>query len=348
MPVPQGVIILGSLAAFFLCMMAISAALKYYFGKKAAEDEANASITSTWGPSASSPGPAAASDVEDERAKLIKGDDDLVGAKTIQLDEVDINVVSPPSIPDPFTINATTPPDYTISFDIKVEKNLPMNGTFTILDRGGNADDNTGRRPWVQLVTTSRNDRRCAADITELQGLEGLGNFAGSQGSGGLNQVRFAPDTAGCQKVDNWVVDHTNTIRVIHKAATTPFPDKSTTVGPQAGQDFKNCTIVVKSRSQTEAEIKIFWDSVLAVESQVSEFADWGSVVSKWRWAGGQTAPNANIGSVKIKNAYIFGRALDDSEVAILLYRGANAESTYAVEPTMASWKFNPSGYASD
>jgi hypothetical protein len=183
--------------------------------------------------------------------------------------------------------------------------------------------------------------------LTELRGLEGLNEFEGSKGSGGLNQVRLA-DAGGCQKVDNWVIDHTNTIKFTHKAAATPILEGATTVGPQAGQDFKNLTIVVKNRSSTEADVKIFWDSVMVMETQVSKFADWGSVVSKWRWAGGQTAPNPSTGYVKIKNAYIFGRALEDSEVAILLYRGENASSTYVTEPTTASWKFNPSGYEID
>lgn len=298
-------------------------------------------VSSTWGPSAS-PAPAAASDVASERADLIKGTSDKPGAKTIQLDEVDINVASPPSIPDPFTINSDTPPDYTISFDIKVEKNLPMNGTFTIIDRGGTVDDNTGRRPWVQLISTSKSSKRCPRNTCELSGLEFLGDT-------GSCSPLIHSDGSGCVKnVTTYSIDKTNTIKFTHKAAATPFVDKAITVGPQAGQDYKNLTIVVKSRSSTEAEVKIFWDSVLAVESQVSEFADWGSVVSKWRWAGGQTAANPSTGYVKIKNAYIFGRALDDAEVAILLYRGENATSTYCTEPKTASWKFNPSGYESD
>ena len=336
----EGVMILGALAAFFFCMMFVSWGLKYYFGKKAKEDEENAAFEGGGrGPSASAPGPAAASDVMSERDKLIQGTSDKVGAKTIQLDEVDINVAAPPTIPDPFTINATTPPDYTISFDIKVEKNLPRDGAFTILDRGGSADDNTGRRPWLQLVSTTKSHDRCAKNTCELNGLEFLGD------TGSCSPLANA---LGCQKVTVYELDHANTIKMTHKAAATPFAEQATTVGPQAGEDYKNCTIVVKSTGATDAEIKIFWDSVMAGQMADSKAADWGSVVSKWQWAGGQTAPNANIGAVKVKNAYIFGRALDDSEVAILLNRGASATSTYCAEPKTVSWKFNPSGYESD
>ena len=59
----EGAIILGGLAAFFLCMTALSYALSLYFKKKAEEDEAKDSVASTWsaapGPSPSpSPSPA--------------------------------------------------------------------------------------------------------------------------------------------------------------------------------------------------------------------------------------------------------------------------------------------------
>ena len=288
----EGVMILGALAAFFFCMMFVSWGLKYYFGKKAAEDEANAKVETTFGPSASSPGPAAASDVMSERDKLIQGTSDKVGAKTIQLGEVDINVVSPPTIPDPFTINTANDGDksieYTITFDIKVEKNM-SSGEFVVMDRGGVDDDANGRRPKISLKNN-------------------------------------------------------NALHLIHKPSLTI----NTSVGPQAGQDFKNCTIVVKTTDANRSSAKIFWDSTAVGEPTESVGTDWGNLSSGWRWAGGQTAVNASIGSVKIKNAYIFGRALDDDEVAVLLGRGASATSTYSAEPKTASWKFNPSGYESD
>ena len=288
----EGVMILGALAAFFFCMMFVSWGLKYYFGKKAAEDEANSQVSSTWGPSASSPGPAAASDVLSEREKLLQGTADKVGAKTIQLDEVDINVVSPPAIPNPFTINTANDGDktiaYTITFDIKVEKNM-SSGEFVVMDRGGIDDDANGRRPKISLKNN-------------------------------------------------------NALNLIHKPSLTI----NTSVGPQAGQDFKNCTIVVKAADENRSSAKIFWDSTAVGEPTESVGTDWGNLSSGWRWAGGQTAVNASIGSVKVKNAYIFGRALDDDEIATLLGRGSSATSTYCAEPKMASWKFNPSGYESD
>lgn len=289
----EGAIIVGALAAFFFCMAVMSYALSLYFKKKAAEDEATSQMSSTWGPSASSPGPAAASDVLSERDKLLQGTADKVGAKTIQLDEVDINVVSPPAIPNPFTINTGDPSKtiaYTITFDIKVEKNLGRDQVFTVLDRGGIADDSNGQRPMIQLVST------------------------------------------------------TNTIKLTHKPSLT----QATTVGPQAGEDFKNCTIVVNSTEENKSNAKIYWDSAAAGDPTDSAGTDWGVLSSPWRWAGGQTAVNAGIGSVKIKNAYIFARALDDDEIATLLGRGSSATSTYCAEPKMASWKFNPDGYASD
>lgn len=123
----------------------------------------------------------------------------------------------------------------------------------------------------------------------------------------------------------------------------------NTDVGPYNAQDYKNCTIVVKPTGDNVARVKVYWDAVVVGESEESFGADWGNLSSKWRWAGGQTAVKASIGYVKIKNAYIFGRDLEDDEVAILLGRGSSAStSTYAAEPKTASWKFNPSGYASD
>ena len=135
-----------------------------------------------------------------------------------------------------------------------------------------------------------------------------------------------------------------NTLQVSHKPSLTV----NTSVGPQAGQDFKNLTIVVKSTEENKSNAKIYWDSAAVGDPTESLGTDWGNLSSSWRWAGGQTAVNASIGSVKIKNAYIFGRALDDDEIATLLGRGSSATSTYATEPKLASWKFNPSGYESD
>ena len=313
----EGVVILGALAAFFFCMMFASWGLKYYFGKKAAEDEANAKIETTFGPSAASPGPAAASDVMSERDKLIQG------AKTIQLSEVDINVVAPPTIPDPFTINTANDGDkivaYTISFDIKVEKALGRDEVFTVLDRGGVGDDNNGRRPMVQLKSTATAQEYC-----ELSGIA----------------LRDCYEN----KATRYVNPKPNSIQFVHKPSLT----QSTDVGPQVGQDFKNVTIVVKDTGPNTSRVKVFWDSAVAGESTDSLGADWGGLSSGWRWAGGQTAVNASIGSVKVKNAYIFGRALEDDEVSVLLGRGASATSTYCAEPAQASWKFNPSGYESD
>jgi hypothetical protein len=335
----EGAIILGSLAAFFFCMMFVSAGLKYYFKKKAEDDEANAKVESTWGPSSSSPGPAAASDVEDERAKLIKGTADKPGAKTIQLEEVDINVASPPSIPNPFTINTANDGDksidYTITFDIKVEKTLGREEVFTVLDRGGVADDSNGQRPVVQITSTTKSSQRCAKNTCELNGLEFLGD------TGSCSPLANA---AGCQKVTVYSVDKPNVLKFTHKPSLT----MTAAVGPQAGEDFKNCTIVVKSTDANRSTVKMFWDGMAVGDPADSAGTDWGVLSSPWRWAGGQTAVNAIIGAVKVKNAYIFGRALDDDEVAVLLGRGASATSTYATEPKTVSWKFNPSGYESD
>lgn len=319
----DGVIILGALAAFFFCMMFISAGLKYYFGKKAAEDEANSQISSTFGPSAASPGPAAASDILTEREKLIQGTADKVGGKPIQVEEVDINVVSPPSIPNPFTINSGQSGDvaYTISFDIKVEKNLGREEVFTVLDRGGVGDDGNGQRPRINLRTTARGADRCADPGVAVR------------------------DCLDANIRTDWKDFKNNSIKFNHK----PSLALDTDVGPQVGQDYKNCTIVVKPTGDNMARVKIYWDSVVVAESDESLGADWGNLSSNWRWAGGQTAVNARIGYVKIKNAYIFGRELEDDEVAILLGRGSSAStSTYCAEPKTASWKFNPSGYESD
>jgi hypothetical protein len=271
-------------------MTVLSYALSLYFKKKAEEDEAKDSVSSTWGPSPS-PGAAAASDVLSEREKLLQGTAEKVGAKTIQLDEVDINVVAPPSIPNPFTINTGDPSktiEYTITFDIKVEKNM-SSGEFVLMDRGGSGDDANGRRPKISL-------------------------------------------------------NNNNTLQLIHKPSLT----LNTSVGPQAGEGFKNLTIVVSSTDENKSNAKIYWDSTAAGDATQSLGTDWGNLSSSWRWAGGQTAVNASIGSVKIKNAYIFGRALDDDEIATLLGRGSTATSTYQAEPKTASWKFNPSGYESD
>jgi hypothetical protein len=320
----EGVIIMGALAAFFFCMMVLSAGLKYYFGKKAAEDEEkNAFEVVARGPSAASPGPAAASDVLSERDELIKGTTDKVGAKTIQLDEVDINVVSPPSIPNPFTINTGDPSKtiaYTITFDIKVEKNLGRDEAFTILDRGGVGDDANGQRPLVQLKTTATEDFNCTT------------------------QYASKNDCPSGQRRTYYRDHKNNSIQFVHKPSLT----LATSVGPLAGEGFKNCTIVVSSTDENKSNAKIYWDSTAAGDATESLGTYWGNLSSSWRWAGGQTAVNASIGSVKIKNAYIFGRALDDDEIATLLGRDSTATSTYQAEPKTASWKFNPSGYESD
>ena len=213
-----------------------------------------------------------------------------------------------------------------------------------ILDRGGTGDDTNGQRPLVRLRTNSKDESRCAADITELQGLEGLDNLAGSSGSGGLNQVRLAPDTAGCQRVHYRVIDHTNVILFNHKPAISI----TTAVGPQAGEDYKNCMIVVTDTSATSASAKVYWDGILAGEFD-SDSASWGDLTRAWHWAGSQTAVDPNPGYVKVKNVYIFGRPLDDEEVLIMLARGdSDSTSTYVTEPIKASWKFNPTGYESD
>ena len=104
-------------------------------------------------------------------------------------------------------------------------------------------------------------------------------------------------------------------------------------------------TIVVNSTEENRSNAKIYWDSMAVGDPTDSTGTDWGNLSSSWRWAGGQTAVNASIGSVKVKNAYIFARALDDDEIATLLGRGSSATSEYRAEPKTASWKFNPSGY---
>ena len=313
----EGAMIMGALAAFFLCMTVLSYVLSLYFKKKAEEDEANAAVSSTWSPSAASPGPAPASDVMSARDTL------LSGAKTIQLAEVDINVVTPPSIPNPFTINTADNGDksidYTITFDIKVEKNMGRDEAFTILDRGGAADDANGQRPLVQLKTTATSEQYC-----KLSGI--------------------ALRDCYNDKATRYKDYKNNSIQFKHKPSLT----QATTVGPQAGEGFKNCTIVVKSTGELTSSSTIFWDSVSAGDPTESLAVDWGSLSSGWRWAGGQTAVNATIGTVKVKNAYIFKKALTAAEVSVLLGRGASATSTYCSEPAMASWKFNPSGYESD
>jgi hypothetical protein len=317
----EGAIILGGLAAFFLCMTVLSYALSLYFKKKAEEDEAKDSVSSTWGPSPS-PGAAAASDVLSEREKLLQGTAGKTGAKTIQLDEVDINVVAPPSIPNPFTINTGDPSktiEYTITFDIKVEKNLGRDEVFTVLDRGGVADDSNGQRPMVQLKTTATSEEYCKLSGIALRDCHN-------------------------DKATRYKDYKNNSIQFTHKPSLT----LTAAVGPQAGEGFKNLTIVVSSTDENKSNAKIYWDSTAAGDATPSLGTDWGNLSSSWRWAGGQTAVNASIGSVKIKNAYIFGRALDDDEIATLLGRGSTATSTYQAEPKTASWKFNPSGYESD
>lgn len=321
MPVSQGAIILGALAAFFFCMMCVSAGLKYYFGKKAEEDEANKTAASdAWAPAAS-PGPAAASDVMSERDKLIQGTSSKVGGKKVLDDDTNINGTAPVGIPLPYTINTADDGDkvidYTISFDIKVEKNLPREALFTVLARGGNGEGSNDQRPHVYLKST--------ADAEEYCTLSGIA----------LRDC-YENRATRYNNVKN------NRIMLSHK----PSAGVATEAGPQAGEDYKNCTIVVRSTGELLASSKIWWDSTVVGEAD-SAAADWGLLSSDWKWAWGQTAVRDDIGYVKIKNAYIFGRALDDDEVAVLQGRGATA-STYVTEPKTASWKFNPTGYESD
>lgn len=322
MPIPEGAIILGALAAFFFCMMCVAGALKYYFGKKAEEDAASETITSTItrGPSASAPGPAAASDVLSERDKLIQGTSDKVGGKKVLDDETDINVAAPPSLPSPFTINSgddSKAVDYTISFDIKVEKNLPRDAIFTILARGGTGEGANDQRPHIYLKSTAEEEEYCT-----LRGIA----------------LRDCYEN----KAIRYINAKNNRIILSHK----PSAGVTTDVGPQAGADYKNCTIVVTAAGDNLSTVRIYWDAAAVGEGE-SAGADWGTLDSEWKWAWGQTAVNNDIGYVKIKNAYIFKRALDADEIAVLQRRGATA-STYVTEPAQASWKFNPTGYESD
>lgn len=305
-------IALGIGALFFLFMMLVSGSIKYYLQTKREQQEASTEYTMA---PASAPGPAAASDVMDARTTLLQE------AKPVLVTETDINVASPPSIPQPFTVNTANDGDkvikYTLTFDIKVEKNLPgQDQEWTILDRGGVTDDNTGRRPQLKLRTLFRNDRRC------------------------IGPAHL--DTAGCVKEDNYVLDKPNTLELTHK----PSVSVNAGVGPQAGGDYKNCTVVVRSSGSLNAAGAIYWDGTKVADID-SNSADWGVLDAPWHWAGGQTAPNADLGYVKIKNAYIFGRDLTSDEVATLIGRGASA-STYMMEPKEIGWKFDPSGYEQD
>ena len=302
--------ILGFAALAFFVAAVFSGAISYYFKKKRESEEEQYSAAP--GPAASAPGPAAPSDVTDARTTLLQG------AKAILVNETDINVASPPSIPQPFTINTAGEADkvikYTVSFDIKVEKNLPgRDQIWTILDRGGVAEDATGRRPRIALKTLFRNDPWCI-------------------GPAHVN-------TAGCVKEDHYVFDKANTIQFDHR----PSVSVNAGVGPQAGDGYKNCTIVVRSSGSLNAAGAIYWDGTKVADID-SNSADWGTLDAPWRWAGGQTAPDASIGYVKIKNAYIFPRDLSSDEVATLIGRGASATSTFVTEP----WIFNPDGYDSD
>lgn len=301
---------LGLGALFFLFMMFVSGSIKYYLQTKREKEEADTEYTMAPAPGRA-PGPAAPSDVMDARSTLLQE------AKAVLVNETDINVASPPTIPRPFTVNTANDGDkvikYTLTFDIKVEKNMGgRDQTWTILDRGGSSDA-TGQRPLIQLKTLFRNDRWCI----------------------GPAHV----DTEGCIKEDHYVFDKANTIEVVHK----PSMGVNAGVGPQAGADYKNCTIVVRSSGSLAAAGAVYWDGTKVVDID-SNATDWGTLDAPWRWAGGQTAPNADLGYVKIKNAYIFGRDLTSDEVATLLGRGASA-STYVMEPKEAAWRFNPSGY---
>ena len=309
-------VILGLGAAIFFCLMVLSAGLKIYFARKAAEDEANASMNSTWSSSPSpGPSPSPSSDIATARTNILNS------GTAIQVAEADINAVAPPAFQTPFTIQSDTPPEYTITFDIKVEKSMQgENAEFIILDRGGTGDDSNGRRPKISLLSKWNHDRRCTT----------AGAIMGS-----------------CVTQDYVKSKDLNTIQFVHKSAAGSALAMSSTAGPQAGQDYKNLTIVVKSTGQTSASAKLYWDG-LEAGSVDSNSADWGLAASTWRWAGGQTAVYDQIGSVKVKNAYVFSRALTDDEVATLLGRAPSATSTYVVEPTTASWKFNPDGYESD
>lgn len=60
----EGAIILGSLAAFFFLMTFVSIGLKFYFKKKAEEDEAKDKVESTWTP-APAPAPSQGPEIVD-------------------------------------------------------------------------------------------------------------------------------------------------------------------------------------------------------------------------------------------------------------------------------------------
>jgi hypothetical protein len=307
-------VILGIAAAAFFCLMVLSAGLKIYFGRKAAEDEAKSQVDTKWSESPA-PAPSPPTDIATARTTL------LGTGKAIQVAEADINAVAPPAFATPFPIESDTPPEYTITFDIKVANSMPgENAEFIILDRGGAGDDSNGRRPKVSLLSKWNHARRCTT----------AGAIMGA-----------------CVTEDYVKTKDLNTIQFVHKSAAGSALAIGTTVGPQAGQDYKNLTIVVRSTGQTAAAAKLYWDG-LEAGSVDSNPADWGLAASTWRWAGGQTAVNANIGTVMVKNAYVFSRALDDSEVATLLGRAPSATSTYVAEPAQTAWKFNPEGYSSD
>ncbi len=306
------VMALGLAAAAFLFFTVISLGIWSYFKTKREEEEADEVYTSA---PAAAPGPAPPSDVMSARDVLLRE------AKPILVNETDVNVASPPSIPSPFTINTANDADkvikYTVSFDIKVEKNLPgRDQEWTLLERGGDADDADGRRPKICIKTLFKNERRC------------------------IGPAHI--ETAGCIREDNYVLDKPNTIDFAHK----PSVGANAGVGPQAGADYKNCTIVVRSSGSLAAAGAIYWEGSKITDIDANS-ADWGNLSSSWRWAGGQTAPNADLGYVKIRNAYIFPRDLTSDEVATLTGRGSSA-STYVMEPTDASWKFNPSGFEKD
>lgn len=281
-------VIMGLGAAAFLVGAFIMYMVKLYYAKKAADEEAAKGESGWAGGPAAAPAPSPPGPVSDV---LTAKDALLRTAKPLQVSEIDINVVSPPAITAPFTINSNTPPEYTIVFDLKVEKFVTNGGVFTILDRGGGGGAADSNRPVVTLRST-----------------------------------------------DKYV------IQFEHKPSVTA----SSSTGPVAAEDFKNCAIIVKAASDATASVKIYWDGAKVAEAEAAA-ADWGDVSSAWRWAGGQTAVNAGAGYIKIKNAYIFPKAIEETDVATLNSRAASATtSTYTAEPLVASWKFNPGGYESD
>lgn len=311
-----------------VCVMLAFGSFKLadYLKNKRESEEADETSTTPGAPPA--PAPPTARDRLLAEGKLILGP------------ETDINVVSPPSIPMPFTPTSDDKEiEYTISFDIKVEKNLPMDGVFIVLDRGGSADDSNGRRPLIQVKTTSRTTERCARNVSELQGLENTE----------LSGVQLAQqDTAGCQKIREQVIDKTNFIEFFHKPSVSTGMD-----GPQAGQDYKNVTIIVRpGETDLRSKAELYYDGAKVTTSGTDQI-EWGNLSSEWRWAGGQTAVNSAIGYVKIRNAYIFKRALDEEdegEISLLLNKGASASNTssYKIEPPQVSWKFDPEGFSAD